>query len=116
MDTTLIILTLFEGLCAALWYSVFCRAVHTDDRCLMSVRFAYFCVSLIALFGMVWPFSPQGRMPDLMELALVAAAVLIQWVTAAHWRLGVPEDFLQFVHRPRRRRASDFSNINGGGI
>ena len=99
------VIVVHELLCLALFYSAFFRAVKSDERVHLDVRIAFHLLGAVACWGFVAPLL--GYVPHWWGLALLAAVVLTQWITAQHWRQGVPERFLRPEHRPRFRRASD---------
>jgi hypothetical protein len=86
-------LALHELLCAALFYSVFCRAVQTSAGVKLDVRLAFFALGAVALAGIVAPLA-LAFVPGGWPLALLSAIVLVQLITARHWRHGVPAVFL----------------------
>ena len=96
-----------EILCIALFYTVFCRSVSTDDRVKADVRFAFFVLGVTACMGMVAPIA-WGFEPHPFALALLAAVVLVQVITAHHWAHGVPDQFMRPQFRARRRRSTDY--------
>lgn len=85
------IVALWELLCFALLYSVFCRLVHTSTSTRISVRFAIFFLGMAALVGIGAPL--YGWQPDLVSIVITAACLLMQLVAARHWRGGVPVNF-----------------------
>ena len=95
-----------ELLCITLFYTVFCRSVSTDEKVKVDVRFAFFVLGVVACMGMVAPVA-WGYEPHPFALALLAAVVIVQVITAHHWAHGVPEKFIKPEHRPTMRRASD---------
>lgn len=95
-----------EALCCALFYTVFCRAVRSDARVKVDVRFAFWVLGVVSIMGMAAPIV-WAHAPSVFDLALLFAVVLVQAVTAKHWTGGVPEFFLQVEHRPRNRRRQD---------
>jgi len=68
--------------------------VMSDASVHLDVRFAFFCLGGSAIFGMaaplVWGFKPGG-----FSLLLLGSVVLVQVVTARHWKHGVPAMFLK---------------------
>ncbi|MFZ2309590.1 MAG: hypothetical protein WAW73_19660 [Rhodoferax sp.] len=98
MNATLI---LWEIMCMALLWSVFCRSVRADKTTKLDVRLALLAVGTSALAGMAAPV--YGWVPDRVTLAIVGAIVFMQAVMAQHWRHGVPHQFIKDDHRPRRR-------------
>jgi hypothetical protein len=97
-STTLIV---WEAMCLALLWSVFCRSVRASHTTKLDVRLALWAVGVAALAGMAAPV--YGWAPDWIVLAIVAAVVVMQVVFAQHWRHGVPPQFVKEAHRPRRR-------------
>ncbi len=96
-----------ELLCAALFVTVFCRAVKTDQTVRADVRFAFFILGIVACMGMAAPLA-WAHEPDLYQLALLASIVLVQTITAHHWKEEVPPQFVKSqFRRTRKRRASD---------
>lgn len=102
-DTVLVI---HELLCFALFYSVFCRAVHSCEKVRADVRFAFFLLGIVACVGMAAPLTWRF-IPDIFTLALLASMTVVQLVTAHHWVAGVPDRFYKAGHAPRQRRACD---------
>lgn len=96
-----------EVLCVALFYTVFCRSVSTDDRVKTDVRFAFFILGAVACMGLVAPIA-WGFEPHPFALALLTAVVLVQVITAHHWAHGVPDQFMRSQFRARRRRSTDY--------
>ena len=99
-------LAIHELLCAALFYTVFCRAVKSNADVKTDVRLAFFALGSAAIMGMVAPLA-WGHQPSIFDLALLSSVVLVQILTAHHWRDGVPEHFLHPQRRPRNRRRQD---------
>lgn len=96
-----------ELLCIALFFTVFCRAVKTDQTVRTDVRFAFFILGIVSCMGMAAPLA-WSHQPDLYQLALLAAVVLVQGVTAHHWQTEVPPQFVKSRYRVSQgRRASD---------
>lgn len=100
------LLFLHEALCLGLWYAIFCRSVKTDKSVRADVRAALVLLGSVALAGVVAPLAWAWE-PDAWGLALLAAIVIFQLVTAAHWAHGVPDGFINPDHVPRRSRATD---------
>jgi hypothetical protein len=94
-------LLLWEVLCVALFWSVFCRSVRVDKTTRLDVRLALWAVGLSALAGLAAPF--YGWAPDWVTVGIVAGVVAMQSVMAHHWRDGVPRQFVQDVYRLNRR-------------
>lgn len=106
-----VLVLIHELLCAALFYSVFCRAVRSSEQVRADVRFAFFLLGLVACVGMAAPLV-WGLVPDLFGLAALAAMTIVQLVTARHWSEGVPDRFYKPGCAPRRRRASDIGGCH----
>jgi len=106
MSVSLLMIVIHEALCAALFYSVFCRAVRSSELVRADVRFAFFLLGLVACVGMAAPLV-WGLVPDLFGLAALAAMTVVQLVTAHHWSAGVPDRFYKPGCVPRCRRATD---------
>lgn len=100
------ILILHELLCAALFYSVFFRAVKSCEKVRADVRLAFVALGIVACLGMAAPLV-WGLVPDLFGLALLIAMTAVQLVTSQHWSAGVPDRFYKPGCAPRQRRASD---------
>jgi len=100
-------LFIHEVLCFALFFTVFCRAVKTDQTVRMDVRLAFFVLGIAACAGMVAPIT-WAHEPDTFQLFLLGAVVLVQAVTAHHWNEEVPPQFVKTeFRRTRRRRVTD---------
>ncbi len=82
----------WELLCMALLYSVFCRLVHTSKTTRLDVRVSIFGLGLASLVGIGAPL--YGWEPDVVALCITTATVAMQLVAARHWRKGVPEQFV----------------------
>jgi hypothetical protein len=98
-------LIFWELLCAALFWSVFCRSVRTDTTTRLNVRLALWLVGLASLLGLGAPL--YGWQPDAVTIAIVLAVVCMQLVTATYWRRGVPERFVAGQFLKRNRRSGD---------
>ncbi len=85
-------LIVWELLCAALFYSVFCRLIHTTPRTRLDVRLSIFALGIAALIGIGAPV--YGWRPDYVVFVITAACLAMQIVAARHWRKGMPEQFL----------------------
>jgi len=98
-------LIVWEVLCLALFYSVFCRSVRTSHTTKIDVRIAIFCMGVASLVGLGAPV--YGWEPDWIVLMLLFSIVLMQIVTATHWVNKVPDDFVMSRFQRRRRRSGD---------
>jgi hypothetical protein len=86
-----LLLLVWEVLCAALLWSVFCRLVRTNERTLFWVRASIWLLGLASLVGMAAPL--YGWAPDYVVLLMTAACLNMQIVAARHWKNGVPVHF-----------------------
>lgn len=93
MDLQSSALVLHMVLCVGLWYSVFCRAVREDKSVLPAIRLAFAFLGGAALLALVAPLV-WGWHPDPVTLLLLLAMLVVQLVTARHWRHGVPGQYL----------------------
>ncbi len=91
------------ALAVALFYTCFCRQTRsTATTTRADVRGAFWLLSIAAAVIAVAPYG-HAIWPDLFEpyavawpdVLLLAAIVLVQAVTARHWRDGVPTAFLR---------------------
>lgn len=98
----MMILLIWELLCAALLWSVFCRLVRTRRSTRLDVRIALVAVGAAALLGLGAPV--YGWLPDGVTLAIVGAVALLQIVMSHHWRKGVPRQFVYPHHQPKNRQ------------
>lgn len=99
----LALIVIHELLCAALFYTVFYRAVRTSKRVRPDIRLAFFGLGFVACLGMAAPFA-FGFQPDLFELFLLGAIVVVQFSTAHHWAHECPRHFYKPGQAPERRR------------
>lgn len=97
------ILIVWEALCIALFWSIFCRSVKVNQTTKLDVRLALWGVGIASLAGLGAPL--YGWSPDYVTLVIVLAIVIMQLVMAQHWRHGVPIHFVRDAHKPRRRAA-----------
>jgi len=67
-----------ELLCAALFYSSFCRAVKSTERVYADVRLAFNFMGAVSCWGFVAPL--MGYIPSWFGLSLLTAVVAFQWV------------------------------------
>lgn len=92
-----VLLVLWYALCFGLFWSVFCRSVRASHTTKLDVRLALWGVGVAALAGMAAP-AYRWR-PDWVDIAMVGAFVLMQFVMARHWRDGVPAQFVKAAYR-----------------
>ena len=100
-------LIVWEILCVALFWSVFCRSVRTDITTRLNVRLALLLVGMGSLLGFGAPL--YGWEPDPVTLLIVLSVVCMQVVTATYWGHGVPERFVESRFLERNRRSGDAS-------
>lgn len=93
----------WEIMCAALFWSVFCRCVRTDKTTKLQIRVALYLVGLGSLLGLGAPLYGWG--PDWIILTIVSSIVIMQIVMAQHWGRGVPDRFTRnrFLNVNRRK-------------
>ena len=89
-------------LAATMAYSCFCRMVHTDQKTIREIRWAFWfqCVAALIVLAAPWlpaqvpEFTwPVGTTPLPLWLNLALAVVLVQFTTSRHWKDGVPQNF-----------------------
>ena len=84
---------LYLVLCLGLVYSSFCRSVRmTKANTIRPVRWAFQSLIAAATTALFAPFLWAYK-PDWVTVMLLAAFVWVQWITARHWRYGVPPSF-----------------------
>lgn len=98
-------LVIWEVLCAALFWSVFCRSVRVDKTTKIDIRVVIFLVGLGALLGLGAPL--YGWEPDWVTLLIIGSIAAMQVVTAQHWGSAVPDQFVMSRFLPRERRKGD---------
>jgi hypothetical protein len=85
-------------LCAALFWTCFCRIVRTDTQTHWPVRLAFVVLASaaaacgVAPWGVLAPCLPAST-PGPAQLLITGAMVLVQALTARYWRDGVPCHF-----------------------
>lgn len=93
------------ALCLALLWAVFGRSVRTDQTTRLSVRLVMWLVGVAALTGLTAPF--YGWDPDPVSTLMLSPLVVMQYVMSAHWRYGVPTQFVKQKYRSGNRRKED---------
>jgi hypothetical protein len=83
-------------LCAALFYTCFCRLVRTSSDTEPAVRLAFCILASASALSLAAPFA-WGISPQWPQLVIEGAITLVQALTARYWRDGVPCHF----QRPR---------------
>jgi hypothetical protein len=85
-------LAIFELFALLLFFSCFCRSVHTSKaNTKRDIRWAFTFLGVVAILCIVLPL--WGWRPDTVTVLLIAAAAITQLVTSYHWRAGVPPRF-----------------------
>ena len=87
-------------LCAAIFWSCFCRQTKSSARTTREdIRTVFWLLAVSSLTLGIAPWAPR-LWPELeaynvtwASLALLAAVAAVQMVTAKHWRNGVPTAF-----------------------
>lgn len=108
------ILIIHETLCAAIFFSVFCRSVKSSEKVRADVRAAFLSLGTVACVGMAAPLV-WGLVPDLFVLSMLAAIAFVQIVTSRHWHAGVPHSYYRPECAPRLRRATDYTGAERRG-
>lgn len=94
-------LVVWELLCAALVWAVFCRMVFVDKTTKPEVRIVLRATGFAALIGAGAPL--YGWMPDGITLLVVGAVVSTEVVLSQYWKYGIPSHFIREMYRPHRR-------------
>ncbi len=100
------ILTLIQMvLCTAIAWTCFCRLVLMDGSTINSILWAFWlkaCTALLLAGAPLLPVLapnecnwPAGTTPLWCYVAFLVGSLAVQVATAAHWRGGVPLDFLK---------------------
>jgi hypothetical protein len=91
-------------LCAALFYTAWCRIVHTTRHTRDPIRWAFSLLAVAAIFlgiapwaHKLWPWAARLQI-TWSELLILAAFLGVQVTTSTYWRRGVPRDFLKDAH------------------
>ena len=96
-------LLLWEIMCLALVWSVFCRSTLVDITTRPDVKLALRLLGLAAVAGMALPL--YGYMPTWEHIGIATIAVFVQALTARNWRHGVPRQFTKRLHRDHGGKA-----------
>ena len=86
----------------------FCRLRTTDAYTVDAIRHAFALLATVMLAIVVSSFFVHAD--PLLILALIGIAV-VQGVTAAYWREGVPHHFVKAQYRARRRSTDSRSPL-----
>lgn len=79
-------------ICAALFYTCFCRLVRTNAETHTSIRLAFVVLASASAWCLAVPLK-TGVPPQDGQLVIEAAMALVQGLTARYWRDGVPGHF-----------------------
>lgn len=90
-------------LCLALLYSQFCRAVKTDHTTKMPILLAFYFLTVAVVFLLFAPVIVPDWRPSPDFILFLLAVLVVQAVTAVHWRHGVPTGFQETMY-------ADFEN------
>lgn len=85
-------------LCLALLYSQFCRAVKTDKTTKLPVLLAFYFLTVAVVFSLFAPVIVPGWRPTIDFILFLLAVLVVQAVTAMHWRDGVPIVFRETMY------------------
>lgn len=96
-------LLIWEIMCIALVWSVFCRSTLVDITTRPDVKLVLRLLGLAAIVGMAVPI--YGYAPTWEAVGLATIAVCVQALTARNWRNGVPRQFTKRLHRDHRGKA-----------
>lgn len=79
-------------ICAALFYTCFCRLVRTNGDTHTSIRLAFVVLACASAWCLAVPIR-TGVPPQVGQLVIEAAMAIVQGLTARYWRDGVPVHF-----------------------
>lgn len=82
-----------EILSIILFYTCFCRAVKTNETVRKDVLAAFWLLGVVSCIAVFAPMA-FGWEPDCMSVVLLFGIVIVQAVTAEHWRHGIPKEFI----------------------
>lgn len=85
-------LLIHEGLCLALFFTVFCRSVKSDQTTRLAIRLSFLLLGAVSLLGVVAPLI-WGWEPTVFSSLLMVAFTVVQTVTGSLWSQGVPDQF-----------------------
>lgn len=85
-------------LCLALLYSQFCRAVKTDNTTKKPVLLAFYFLTVAVVFSLFAPLIIPDWQPSPDFILFLLAVLVVQAVTAVHWRHGVPTGFKETMY------------------
>lgn len=75
--------------CAALFWTCFCRACKTDKQTYGAVRAGIFALAVACVASAVGPWVWDVK-PNVLSVALTAGMLLTQVATARSWHTGTP--------------------------
>lgn len=94
-------LLLWESLCIAMFWSIFCRLIHVDKTTKPLVRVVVRGVGMASIIGIGAPI--YGWVPDTVTMIMIGAVVGMEMVLSQNWKYGIPAQFIIDMHRPKRR-------------
>lgn len=78
--------------CGVIFYTGFCRMVHTDHTTVLCIRVVFWALTVSAASGiaavLVWSYAPGWP-----SAALVVCMAALQVATSVLWREGVPRQY-----------------------
>lgn len=84
------LLIIHEALCGALFYTCFCRAVHTSEKnTRVGIRLVIWLLGMASCMGIAWPIYRNWH-PDEFSIFLLFAVTVGQMIFAGLWSQGVP--------------------------
>ncbi len=86
------LLVLHAAICAAVWWSIFCRAAKSDRTIHRSVRSAFTLLSFAVFYAATAPFIDAREVLS-SQIVLAASIGLLQMVTSRFWKHGTPPQF-----------------------
>jgi hypothetical protein len=79
--------------CGAIFWSAFCRLVLMHGATQKRVRAGFVLLGGAAGFGVASALF-GGHEPDAIEVMMTASYAVVLVISAAHWRRGVPTEYL----------------------
>lgn len=90
MSWTMLTAAVFAVCCAGIFYTSFCRLVHTSKSTTDPwVSASIYLLNVAGLFGL-FSVILWGYVPDLPSLGIAAGVFAVQVATSRAWREGLP--------------------------